>query len=102
MQTVLRQKVIQEEKLVNTYFEDRIMTCDFCNQEIPYNDAYYEIEMGVEGFFYGKQCCQSCIENEILSLIKNMSQDKDLVIYKHRSRYTKHDYTDYIMNKKEK
>ena len=43
MREVLRRKIIEKEELVKkkTYYEDRIIKCDFCKKEIPLNEFYY-------------------------------------------------------------
>ena len=99
MREVLRRKIIEKEELVKkkTYYEDRIIKCDFCKKEIPLNEFYYIIDGDAQ---YGEEidCCPDCLKEELFNYVIAQRYGDEVIVYKHRNDYTKNDYTDFIMN----
>lgn len=100
MHQLLRSKTItvKETREVQKYYEDRVVTCDFCKKEIPFGKDYYIVDIDYEP---EQEFCSECLKNIIITEINRQPVDTDVTVYRHTNYYSKNDYTDYINSQKE-
>lgn len=99
MRQVLNRMTIEEEQLVKkkTYYEDRVIKCDFCKKEIPFGKDYYIVDVEFEP---DQEFCSECLPNIIFTEINRQPLDTSVSVYRHTNYYSKNDYTDYIKSQK--